>query len=118
MSDAPPVRQPLRIDDTFAWAITAGPVVTLLLAVVLASVYPDMNPGVVTVVMVILNTWLAVNDRKRVMAAGYAGTSAFWGFLFMPAYLVMRGRQVGNWAIPLTYAFTFLVYLAVVATVS
>lgn len=106
------------MDDTFAWTIAAGPIVMLLLAAVLTAAIPRASGVFVTLIMIVFNTVFALQDRRRVMAAGYAGISAFWGFLFMPAYMVMRGRQVGNWAIPLAYGFAVLVYLAALAVVS
>lgn len=121
MSDEPSTQPAVSqyvppVDNTFGWAISAGPVVTLLLAVILARA--SGGSAIVMVVMVALNTWLAVADRKRMVAAGYAGVSPFWGFLVMPVYVVMRGRQTGSWAIPLAYGFALLLYVAVAVSVA
>lgn len=100
------VAHPARVDDTFAWAIVATPLVTLLLVVVLG------NASAAFLVLAVVNAVLGVQDEKRVRAAGYRGVSWFWAFLLVPVYLVLRARQTGRWAIPLMWGLCFLVYVA------
>ncbi len=108
------MRRPLPLDNTFAWAIVAVPLLSLLLPLA----FPTISGGMLGLAMVVLNVVFAVADDKRVQAAGYVEVGALWGLILVPVYLVLRARRVGMWAIPLLWGVSFLVYLAVLSAVT
>lgn len=99
------------MDNTFGWALVAVPAVYALAAVSFGATFAVLAGAV-------LNAVFAVQDEKRVQAAGYAYVGALWALIFVPVYLVLRARRTGNWAIFLAWCLTFLALVAVVAVVA
>jgi hypothetical protein len=85
-----------------------------LVAVPIAASVVGMVGGSLALiaVAVIANWALATADDKRVQSAGYLGQPAL-AWLLIPAYLFVRSRHTGNWAITLAWVFAFIVSLAV-----
>lgn len=105
---APGVTRALPVDNTFGWALVAVPIVYALVAVA-------FGPRAALLAAIVLNAVFAVQDEKRVRAAGYAYVGALWGLIFVPVYLFIRSRRTGNWAIFLAWGLVFLAYVAAVS---
>lgn len=94
---APP--QQLSIDSTFAWALTAVP----LLGLAVALIWPMVPYWALVGVGAVVNAAFGIADERRLAAAGYDPPSSFWAFLFVPVYLWLRARRVGQPAVGLVW---------------
>lgn len=87
---AQPEPRHLQVDDRFAW----GFVGVVALVVVVVAIWPKVPEWAIVVFGLIANGYCAVEDDKRIAAAGYTRFGGIFGTVLAPIYLIFRARRL------------------------
>lgn len=96
------------VDNSYAWAMVAVPIIGALIPIA----FPSVPWLLVAIVVTVANVALMAPDERRLAAAGYKPVT--WvAALVIPVYLVMRTRRMGEPLILTTWVVSFLAAVAI-----